>query len=145
MNLSGEVIVPSFTFIATAHAMNWIGLEPVFADVEPGSHTLDPISVVRCISPRTTAILPVHLWGNVCSVDVLRCIAAEYGLRLLYDSSHAFGCALNGQSIGNFGDAEVFSFMPRNSFIRWKEARSSQMTMRWLIDVAGCEHLGSQG
>lgn len=110
MNLSGEVIVPSFTFIATAHAMNWIGLEPVFADVEPGSHTLDPISVVRCISPRTTAIVPVHLWGNVCSVDVLRCIAAEYGLRLLYDSSHAFGCALNGQSIGNFGDAEVFSF-----------------------------------
>lgn len=110
MNLTGEVIVPSFTFIATAHAMNWIGLEPVFADVDPESHTLDPISVVRCISPRTSAIVPVHLWGNACSVDVLKSIASEYGLKLLYDSSHAFGCSLNGQSIGNFGDAEVFSF-----------------------------------
>ncbi|MBL8814989.1 MAG: DegT/DnrJ/EryC1/StrS family aminotransferase [Planctomyces sp.] len=110
MDLHGEVIVPSFTFIATPHAMKWIGLEPVFADVNPESHTLDPDSVERCISEKTTAIVPVHLWGNVCHTEALQRVATRHGLRLLYDSSHAFGCSLNDQPVGSFGDAEVFSF-----------------------------------
>jgi dTDP-4-amino-4,6-dideoxygalactose transaminase len=110
MRLRGEVIMPAFTFIATAHAMEWIGLTPVFADVDPLTHTLDPESAASCITSETTAILPVHLWGNVCDVPGLAAVASEHNLRLLFDSSHAFGCRLNGQRVGGFGDAEVFSF-----------------------------------
>lgn len=110
LGLKGEVIMPAFTFIATAHAMEWIGLTPVFADVDPASHTLDPKSVESCISPLTSAILPVHLWGHVCDVGRLAEIASEHRLKILFDSSHAFGCRLRGVQVGGFGDAEVFSF-----------------------------------
>ena len=110
MNLTGEVIMPAFTFIATAHAMEWIGLEPVFADVDPQTHTLDLDSVAACITSRTSAVLPVHLWGHLCRTDELRSLCVSRGLRLLYDSSHAFGCQHHGIPAGSFGDAEVFSF-----------------------------------
>jgi len=108
--LKGEVIVPSMTFIATPHAMQWIGLTPVFADVTSIDHTLDPDTVELCISPQTSAILAVHLWGNPCHVEQLQCIADRHGLKLLFDASHAFGCEYDGQPIGNFGLAEAFSF-----------------------------------
>ncbi len=110
MGLTGEVILPAFTFIATAHAMEWIGLTPVFADVDESTHTLNPASTEACISPRTSAIVPVHLWGNVCSITALSKLAEKHSLRLLFDSSHAFGCRQSGVAVGNFGDAEVFSF-----------------------------------
>ena len=110
LHLSGEVIVPAFTFIATAHALEWIGLEPVFADVDPQTHTLDLKSAEECITPRTSAILPVHLWGHVCRTRQLDELCRSRRLRLLYDSSHAFGCQQDGVPVGNFGDAEVFSF-----------------------------------
>lgn len=110
LKLTGEVIMPAFTFIATAHAMEWIGLEPVFADVDAHTHTLNPDSVASCITSRTSAVLPVHLWGHVCRTDELRTLCVSRGLRLLYDSSHAFGCQHNGIPVGSFGDAEVFSF-----------------------------------
>lgn len=110
LHLSGEVIVPAFTFIATAHALEWIGLDPVFADVDPQTHTLDLKSAEECITPRTSAILPVHLWGHVCRTRQLEELCRSRRLRLLYDSSHAFGCQQDGVPVGNFGDAEVFSF-----------------------------------
>ena len=108
--LTGEVIVPSLTFIATAHALQWIGLTPVFADVDPLSHTLDPASVERCINDRTSAILGVHLWGNKCDVAGLQRIADRRNLQLLFDASHAFGCRVESVPIGHFGTAEAFSF-----------------------------------
>jgi len=108
--LTGEVIVPSMTFIATAHALQWIGLTPVFADIDQRTHTLDPKSVQRCITDRTSAILGVHLWGNPCAIDDLQQIAEQHKLSLLFDASHAFGCSVGTRSVGSFGDAEAFSF-----------------------------------
>lgn len=108
--LKGEVIVPSFTFVATAHALKWLGLQPVFADVDGTTHNLDPKAVRRCITPRTSGILAVHIWGRPCVPDELRELADEHGLKLLFDAAHAFGCSHNGRMIGSFGDCEVFSF-----------------------------------
>ena len=110
MNLTGQVIMPAFTFIATAHAMEWIGLQPVFADVDPHTHTLDPASAVQCINSATSAILPVHLWGHASQPEVFEDICHQHGLKLLFDASHAFGCAYKGRPVGGFGQAEVFSF-----------------------------------
>ncbi|MGV3522869.1 MAG: aminotransferase class I/II-fold pyridoxal phosphate-dependent enzyme [Candidatus Sericytochromatia bacterium] len=108
--LQGEVIVPSFTFPATVHALDWMGLRPVFCDVEPHTHNLDPADVARRITPRTSAILGVHLWGRGCQVDVLQHLADTHGLKLIFDAAHAFACSWQGQNLGNFGEAEVFSF-----------------------------------
>lgn len=110
LDLTGEVIVPSYTFIATAHVLTWMGLTPVFADIDPATHNLDPGSVRRAITPRTSAILPVHLWGRPAPDAQLQAIADEHGLKLFYDAAHAFGCSLGGTMIGNFGACEVFSF-----------------------------------
>lgn len=109
-NLTGEVIVPSFTFIATAHAMQWLGLTPVFCDVDPVTHTIDPERVEQLITPRTTAILGVHVWGQPCNVEALTAIAHRHNLKLIFDAAHAFHCSYQGRMLGNFGDAEVFSF-----------------------------------
>lgn len=108
--MAGEVIVPSFTFIATAHALRWQGITPVFCDVDPDTHNVDPTSVEAKITSRTTGILGVHLWGRPCAVDKLADIAAEHELALVFDAAHAFGCSAGGRMVGNFGDAEVFSF-----------------------------------
>jgi dTDP-4-amino-4,6-dideoxygalactose transaminase len=108
--LTGEVILPSFTFVATAHAMRWVGLKPVFCDVDPFSHVLDPARVEELITPRTSAILGVHLWGRPCDVEALAGIAGRHGLRLFFDAAHAFGCTHGGRAVGSLGDAEVFSF-----------------------------------
>jgi dTDP-4-amino-4,6-dideoxygalactose transaminase len=110
MGLSGEVIVPSFAFIATAHVLRWQGITPVFADVDGSTHNLDPAAVERRISPLTTGILGVHLWGRPCEVDALEDIARRHGLKLLFDAAHAFGCTRAGRMVGRFGAAEVFSF-----------------------------------
>ena len=110
LDLKGEVIVPSFTFVATAHALKWLGVEPVFCDVDPRTHTLDPACVEALITERTTAVLGVHVWGQVCDVDALQDICARHGLRLLFDAAHAFGCRRDGHAVGGFGDAEVLSF-----------------------------------
>jgi len=110
LGLAGEVIVPSFTFPATAHALALEGLTPVFCDVDPRTHNLGPDDVERLITPRTSGVLGVHLWGNPCDVDALTGIARRCNLRLLFDAAHALGCSYRGQMIGAFGDAEVFSF-----------------------------------
>jgi dTDP-4-amino-4,6-dideoxygalactose transaminase len=108
--LSGEVIVPAFTFIATAHALQWQEITPVFCDVDPHTHNLDPNQVERMITPRTTGIIGVHIWGRACDVAALADIARRRNLKLLFDAAHAFGSSYRGQMIGGFGDAEVFSF-----------------------------------
>lgn len=110
LGFTGEVIVPSFTFVATAHSLQWQEITPVFCDVDPVSHTLDPQKIERLLTPRTTGILCVHLWGRSCAIDELQEIADSRQIKLLFDASHAFGSTYKGKFIGNFGDAEVFSF-----------------------------------
>lgn len=109
-DLTGEVILPSFTFVATAHALQWQGITPVFCDIDPETHNIDPRRIEALITPRTTAIIGVHLWGRACDVEALTDIAHRHNLKLIFDAAHAFCCSRNGKMIGGFGDAEVFSF-----------------------------------
>lgn len=110
LGMHGEVIVPAFTFVATVHAVRWQGMVPVFCDIRADDFNIDPSRIEALITPRTTGILAVHLWGRSCDVQALEAMARKHGLRLLFDASHAFGCTYHGRSIGQFGDAEVFSF-----------------------------------
>ena len=110
MQLQGEVITTPFTFASTTHAIVRKGLTPVFADVREDNYTIDPKSVERLITPRTCAILPVHVYGNLCDDGALARIAAEHGLRLIYDAAHAFGIRREGVSVATWGDASMFSF-----------------------------------
>ncbi|MGQ0633148.1 MAG: aminotransferase class I/II-fold pyridoxal phosphate-dependent enzyme [Planctomycetaceae bacterium] len=110
LGLTGEVIVPSFTFIATPHSLQWQQITPVFCDIQPDSHTIDPARVEDLITPRTTGILGVHTWGRPCAIEALGDIARRRKLALYFDASHAFGCSYGGRRIGNFGEAECFSF-----------------------------------
>lgn len=110
LGMSGEVIVPSFTFIATPHSLQWQQITPVFCDVDPLTHNLDPARVEELITPRTSGIIGVHVWGRPCAIDQLAEIAQRRGLRLMFDAAHAFACSYDGRMIGGFGDAEVFSF-----------------------------------
>lgn len=110
LGLTGEVIVPSFTFVATAHSLQWLGLKPVFCDVDPETHNIDAEQIETLITPQTSGILPVHLWGRPCSIEPLVEIASRHKLALIFDAAHAFGCSHNGRMIGSFGDVEVFSF-----------------------------------
>jgi dTDP-4-amino-4,6-dideoxygalactose transaminase len=108
--LHGEVVLPSLTFIATAHAVRSRGLTPVFADVDPRTCTLDPGSVEELMTSETAAILGVHLWGRLCDVDGLAEVAVRHGKPLLLDAAQAFGCSRQGRSAGSFGDGAAFSF-----------------------------------
>jgi dTDP-4-amino-4,6-dideoxygalactose transaminase len=110
LGLTGEVIVPSWTFIATPQALQWLGITPVFCDIDRGSQTIDPQRVEERVTARTTGIIGVHLWGRPCDVEGLADVAQRRGLRLIYDAAHAFGCSHDGRLIGSFGDLEVFSF-----------------------------------
>ncbi len=110
LGYENEVIIPSFTFVATAHALHWQGITPVFGDIDPVTHNLDPQSVRRMITPRTTGIVAVHLWGRSAATEELQAIADEHGLDLMFDAAHAFGCSRKGTMIGNFGACEILSF-----------------------------------
>lgn len=110
LELKGEVIVPSLTFIATAHALQWQAITPVFCDIDPHTHNIDPDRIEELITPKTSGIIGVNLWGRPCDLSALEAIARRRNLKLLYDSAHAFGCTYQGQMIGNFGHAEIFSF-----------------------------------
>jgi dTDP-4-amino-4,6-dideoxygalactose transaminase len=109
LNLWGEVIVPSFTFCATAHAVVMAGLTPKFVDIDPETFNLDPAKVKEAITEDTCAILGVHVFGNPCNIDALQKIADEHTMPLLFDAAHAFGSTYNGKKIGGFGVAETFS------------------------------------
>lgn len=108
--LHGEVILPSFTFVATAHALQWQEITPVFCDVDPTTHNIDPRRAEELITPRTTGIIGVHLWGRPCNVEELSSLCSRRGLTLLFDAAHGLACSHRGKMIGNFGAAEVFSF-----------------------------------
>lgn len=108
--LTGEIIVPSFTFAASVHAFLWQGITPVFCDVKPGSFHLDVDQLESLRTDRTSAILGVHTWGQACDTAAVTSFAARHDLRVIFDAAHAIGCAHDGQPIGTFGDAEVFSF-----------------------------------
>lgn len=110
LGLGGEVIVPSWTFIATAHSLAWQGITPVFADIDPATHNLSPASVREAITPRTTGIIAVHTWGRPADIDALAGIADEHGLKLMFDAAHAYRCSYRGKRIGSFGACEVLSF-----------------------------------
>lgn len=105
-----EVITTPFTFISTTHAIVRNHLQPVFCDVKRSDGTMDETKIENLITERTVAIVPVHVYGNVCNVDAIQEIADKYNLRVIYDAAHAFGVKYKGKGIGNYGDASIFSF-----------------------------------
>lgn len=110
MRITGEVITTPFSFVATTHSLWWNGIKPVFVDIEPEYFNIDPDKIEAAITPKTTAIMPVHVYGNPCKVDRIQEIANTYGLKVIYDACHAFGVKIEDQSILNFGDMSVLSF-----------------------------------
>lgn len=110
MGISGEVITTPFTFVATTHALFWNKIRPVFVDIEPEYYTLDPEKVEAAITPWTTAILAVHVYGHPCKLDALADIARRHNVRLIYDAAHAFGVEVGNTPIAHFGDLSMFSF-----------------------------------
>ncbi len=110
LRITGEVITTPFSFVATTHALHWNGIKPVFCDIEPDFYTIDAEKIEAAITPKTTAILPVHVYGNPCNINKIAEIADTYGLKVIYDACHAFGVKINGNSILNFGDLSVLSF-----------------------------------
>lgn len=112
LNLKGEVIIPSFTFYATGHSVLWNNLTPVLVDCDKNTYTIDPSSVEKAITPKTSAIIGVHLFGNPANVKELEKIAKKYKLKLIFDSAHGFGIRYQGKPLGSSGDAESFSLSP---------------------------------
>ncbi len=110
MELRGEVILPSYTFVSTAHVLQWQGIQPVFVDMDPATHNLCSTAVEAAMNARTTAVIGVHVWGRACDTERLQQLANARGIPVLYDAAHAFGCSHQGQMVGNFGRCEVFSF-----------------------------------
>ncbi len=110
LRITGEVITTPYSFVATTHALWWNGIKPVFVDIDPSTGDIDPERIERAITPKTTAIMPVHVYGKPCKVDKIQAIADKYGLKVIYDAAHAFGVEVNGESILNAGDMSTLSF-----------------------------------
>lgn len=108
--ITGEVITTPYSFVATTHALHWNGIKPVFCDIEPNTMNLDPEKIEAAITPKTAAILPVHIYGNPCDVEKIQQVGDIYGLKVIYDAAHAFAVQVNGNPILNFGDLSVLSF-----------------------------------
>ena len=116
LRITGEVITTPFSFVATTHALWWNNIKPVFVDIEPEYFTLDPEKIEAAITPQTTAIMPVHVYGNPCKIGAIQKIADTYGLKVIYDAAHAFGVRINGNSILNYGDLSILSFHATKTF-----------------------------
>ena len=110
LNVTGEVITTPFSFVATTHSIWWNGCKPVFVDIDPATGNIDPDKIEAAITPRTSAIMPVHVYGQPCDVDRIQGIADKYGLKVIYDAAHAFGVEVNGESILKAGDLSTLSF-----------------------------------
>jgi dTDP-4-amino-4,6-dideoxygalactose transaminase len=110
LGITGEVITTPFSFVATAHSLLWNGIKPVFADIEPQTYNIDPRKIEEAITPKTKAIMPVHVYGNPCNVHAIQRIAETYNLKVIYDAAHAFGVSIDGNSILRFGDLSILSF-----------------------------------
>ena len=116
LRITGEVITTPFSFVATTHSLWWNNIKPVFVDIEADYFTLDPEKIESAITPQTTAIMPVHVYGNPCKLSAIQKIADTYGLKVIYDAAHAFGVRINGNSILNFGDLSILSFHATKTF-----------------------------
>lgn len=110
LRITGEVITTPYSFVATTHALWWNGIKPVFVDIDPSTGNIDPQKIEAAITPRTTAILPVHVYGKPCDTEAIQAIADKYGLKVIYDAAHAFGVEVNGESLLNAGDMSTLSF-----------------------------------
>lgn len=110
LRVTGEVITTPYSFVATAHSLLWNGIKPVFVDIDPVTLNLDPAKIEAAITPQTTAIMPVHCYGNPCDVEAIQKIADNYNLRVIYDAAHAFGVETNGGSVLCYGDLSILSF-----------------------------------
>lgn len=110
LRITGEVITTPYSFVATTHSLWWNGIKPVFVDIDPATGNLDPNKIEAAITPKTTAIMPVHVYGKPCDTEAIQEIADKYGLRVIYDAAHAFGVEVNGESILNAGDVSTLSF-----------------------------------
>ncbi len=110
LRITGEVITTPYSFVATTHALWWNGIKPVFVDIDPATGNIDPEKIEAAITPRTTAILPVHVYGKPCDTEAIQAIADKYGLKVIYDAAHAFGVEVNGESLLNAGDMSTLSF-----------------------------------
>jgi dTDP-4-amino-4,6-dideoxygalactose transaminase len=110
LELKGDIITTPYSFVATAHSIKWNGLNPIFVDIEPEYCNLDPDKIEAAITPQTTAILPVHVYGNPCDMEAIHHIANKYDIKVIYDAAHAFGVKINGKTILNYGDLSVLSF-----------------------------------
>ena len=110
LRITGEVITTPYSFVATTHSLWWNGIKPVFVDIDPSTGNLDPDKIEAAITPRTTAIMPVHVYGKPCDTERIQEIADKYGLKVIYDAAHAFGVKVNGTSILNAGDMSTLSF-----------------------------------
>lgn len=110
LHIKGEVITTPFSFVATTHSLWWNGIKPVFVDIDPETFNLDPAKIEAAITPNTTAIMPVHVYGNPCDTAEIQRIANKHGLKVIYDAAHAFGVSVNGQSVLNSGDLSILSF-----------------------------------
>lgn len=110
LRITGEVITTPYSFVATTHALWWNGIKPVFVDIDPSTGNIDPQKIEVAITPRTTAILPVHVYGKPCDTEAIQTIADKYGLKVIYDAAHAFGVEVNGESLLNAGDMSTLSF-----------------------------------
>lgn len=110
LRVTGEVITTPYSFVATTHALWWNGIKPVFVDIDRNTGNIAPDRIEAAITPKTTAIMPVHVYGKPCDVDAIQAIADKYGLKVIYDAAHAFGVEVNGKSILNAGDVSTLSF-----------------------------------
>lgn len=110
LRITGEVITTPYSFVATTHSLWWNGIKPVFVDIDPSTGNIDPDKIEAAITPRTTAIMPVHVYGKPCDTERIQEIADKYGLKIIYDAAHAFGVEVNGESILNAGDMSTLSF-----------------------------------
>lgn len=136
LGLSGEVITTPFSFVATSHALLWNGLTPVFVDIEPETFTIDPAKIEAAITPQTSAILPVHVYGNPCATHVLEEIAQHHDLKILYDAAHAFGVLLKSENLLQAGNLSVLSFHATKVFHTFEggpwSARIWQPSNSWM-------------
>lgn len=110
LRISGEVITTPYSFVATTHSLWWNGIKPVFVDIDPANCGINPDCIEAAITPKTTAILPVHCYGKPCDIQRIQQIADKYGLKVIYDAAHAFGVEINGRSILEYGDISTLSF-----------------------------------
>ena len=122
LRITGEVITTPYSFVATTNALWWNNLKPVFVDIEPDFCNIDPEKIEAAMTPNTTAILPVHVYGNPCDVNRIQEIADNYGLKVIYDAAHTFGNKLNALHL-NFGDLSILSFHATKTLIQWKVVR----------------------